>query len=320
MAEDPKDKKDEGFAAPDPSERTTVVDLKRRDLPKSSGRLVPVIQIAAGAEQGRVLLIEKNQRITMGRSKECTLPIHDPSCSRNHAELFCTSDGNVFVKDLGSTNGTKVNGKDVKEPTMLKDGDRVQLGDNTILRFGVVPEDDAKMQDEVFTRATRDALTGAYNRRHFNESLERELAYQKRAGTAGLGLVMFDVDHFKKVNDSFGHLAGDEVLKAIGARVSTLVRSEDVFARLGGEEFAVLTRNESIEGITTLSERLRQAMAATPAEFEGRKIAFTVSVGATLVTGKSSLSGDNVVQLADEALYEAKHGGRNRCVMKLPKT
>jgi two-component system, cell cycle response regulator len=317
MADDKK-KKDGGDFAPDPTERTTVVDLKKNQT--GANRKVAVMQIAAGNEQGRIIVIQKNMHVTMGRSKECTLPIHDPSCSRNHAELFSTSDGAVFLKDLGSTNGTRVNGQKISDPVPLKDGDRIQLGDNTVIRFSIVPEDEAHMQEDVYKRATRDPLTNAFNRRQFEEVLNRELSFQKRNAQNGLGIIMFDVDHFKKVNDSFGHLAGDEVLRGIGQRVPTLIRTEDVFARLGGEEFAVLVRNDTIEGIKILSERLRESMEKKPAEFEGRAIPFTVSVGSTLLLGAQTMTPEALVQLADEALYDAKHNGRNRCVFKLPKS
>jgi diguanylate cyclase (GGDEF)-like protein len=255
--------------------------------------------------------------MTIGRAKDSSLILFDPSCSRNHAEIFLGPDGSAWIKDLGSTNGTKVNGNLIKAPTVLNDGERIQLGDATILRFSKIPEDDARVQMDVYHRATRDALTGAYNRHQFQDFLDRELAYVRRgASPQGLGVISFDVDHFKKINDSFGHLAGDEILRDIGKRVATVIRTEDIFARVGGEEFIVLSRADSIEGVRILAERLREVMEKTPGEFEGRGILFTVSVGYTFLPRKAPNPADQILAIADECLYDAKHGGRNRSIGK----
>ncbi|MBS1984522.1 MAG: GGDEF domain-containing protein [Bdellovibrionales bacterium] len=287
---------------------------------KAIGQLLPILQVSSGADQGRILSLAQFPRITIGRSKDATLVLYDPSCSRNHAEVFLGPDNNSWIKDMGSTNGSKVNGEKLSAPKQLADGDRIQLGDNTILRYSLIPEDDARVQMDVYHRATRDSLTNSYNRRQYDEFMSRELAYLKRGGGQGLGLVMFDVDHFKKINDSFGHLAGDEVLRELGRRVPGCIRAEDFFARIGGEEFAIITRSDTLEGMKILAERIRQAMESAPASFEGRGILFTVSVGYTYAPNKSSITSEQLVAAADEALYEAKHGGRNRSIGKDVKT
>lgn len=297
-------------------DRTQIIDLK--GMGKAGGRVLPIIQVASGADQGRIFSLLQTPRMTFGRAKESTLVLYDPSCSRNHAEIYMTPDESVFIKDLGSTNGSKVNGDKVTAPRQLVDSDRIQLGDNTILRFSLIPEDDARVQMDVYHRATRDALTGAYNRRQFEEFMGRELAFIKRNSAQGVGLIIFDVDHFKKINDSFGHLAGDEVLKDIGKRVPTCLRTEDVFARIGGEEFAVISRSDSLEGVKIIAERIRETMEKTPASFEGRGILFTVSVGYTFVQGKTAIAADTLIATADACLYESKHGGRNRSTGKPP--
>jgi diguanylate cyclase (GGDEF)-like protein len=127
---------------------------------------------------------------------------------------------------------------------------------------------------------------------------------------------MFDVDFFKKINDSFGHLAGDEVLRDIGRRVPTCIRDEDFFARIGGEEFVVVTRSEKIDDVGILADRLRIAMEKEPSSFEGRGIVFTISVGYTFVNPKNETPLEKILGTADEALYAAKHGGRNKTVVK----
>lgn len=294
-------------------ERTAITSIAELRANRIPGRIVPILQVTAGADPGRILSLAQYRHVTMGRGKQCEMIVYDPSCSRQHAEVFVKENGQVFLRDLKSTNGTKVNGRVLTPDDLvpLKDGDRVQLGENTVLKFSLLPEDDANMQINVYFRATRDSLTNAFNRHQFEESLEREVAYQKRA-KHGLAIIIFDVDFFKKINDSLGHGAGDAVLKEIGSRIPKVVRAEDIFARLGGEEFAVLARSENFDGVKILAERIRVAMEEKAVEFEGKKINFTVSVGAAYIIGPNELSGSNLVTQADEALYAAKNGGRNR--------
>jgi len=298
---------------PQAGEKTTILS----GMNSSSGlrRLLPILNLTTGPEQGRILSLMESGRIEAGRSKNVELSLMDPSCSRRHSEIYWDPVAEkAFVKDLGSTNGTRVNGARIKTDTQLADGDRIQLGDNTIVKFLMLPEEEAHAQMNIYIRATRDALTNALNKRQFEEALGRELAFQSRGGTA-LGLLIFDVDFFKKINDGFGHITGDEVLREIGRRVPNVVRKEDLFARIGGEEFAILTRNEDEAGLMTFAERLRVAMGSTPAEFEGRKVTFTVSVGACFLKGKTGVLPDAFMQKADEALYSAKNSGRNKCVL-----
>jgi len=299
------------------SERTQIMNVRDGSITKAAGRLMPIVQVAAGSEQGRILQIPYTGRFLVGRGKDCHLVLLDPSCSRNHAEFFVAPDDTTHVKDLGSTNGTRINGKKVTGSVALADGDRVQLGDNSILKFQLVPENEAQAQIDVYHRATRDPLTNAFNRRQFDELFQRELSFQKRGGP-GLGLLMLDIDFFKKINDSFGHLAGDEVLREMSRRVRSCIRNEDAFARLGGEEFAVLFRADTPEGVVALAQRIRIAVESTPATFEGRAITFTTSVGCTYLEGKATATSEALLQTADEALYEAKDKGRNCTIFRSP--
>ncbi len=298
-------------------ERTSIVNFGGGSQTKVTKRQVPLLQITAGEEQGRIIALGEKPTFTMGRSKECDLALQDSTCSRKHAEITVSAQGPVFIKDFGSTNGTKVNGERLqKDPIRLNDGDRIQLGDNTILRFSLVAEEDAKAQMDVYVRATRDPLTNACNRRLFQEALVRELSFHNRGGS-GMGLIIFDVDFFKKINDGFGHPTGDEVLREIGRRIPPLIRKEDLFARIGGEEFALIIRNEKTEGAYSFAERLRKTIEATPVVFENRSVAFTISVGLCFLDkAQNSATPDQLVQTADAALYEAKQTGRNRVVVK----
>lgn len=297
------------------TEQTILIQLVAPTQTLRTERTLHVVMVTSGNEQGRVMPLVPGQRLRIGRSKDCDLAVYDHSCSRFHAEISMDEQHRVFVKDTGSTNGTRINGARLAKDATLEvfDGDSIRLGDATWLRHAVMTEQEAQMQMGIYNRATRDSLTGAYNRHHFEEVLERELSYQKRVGN-GLGLLLFDVDHFKQINDSRGHAAGDAVLRDIGQRVLRVIRAEDIFSRIGGEEFAVLCRNDSLEGLQILAERVRVAMAESPVAFENQTIPFTISVGYTLLTGGGGSTAIAFFQLADQALYAAKNTGRNRCV------
>ena len=162
-----------------------------------------------------------------------------------------------------------------------------------------------------------DALTGAYNRKHFAERLTSELAYAKRHKTP-LSLLMFDLDHFKRINDTLGHLGGDHVLRSVAALVKKTLRAEDVFARYGGEEFAIIARGIDVEKAFLFGERVRAIIEMARLEFNKTPIPVTVSVGAASLVCCTDPSADGLVAKADERLYAAKRGGRNRTVGAAP--
>lgn len=166
---------------------------------------------------------------------------------------------------------------------------------------------------KLYESSTRDALTGAYNRRHFEDRLRAEIAFAVRHAT-DLGLLLFDLDHFKRVNDTFGHPAGDEVLRHVSAIALKTLRAEDVFSRFGGEEFAVLMRGSSTRGGVRLADRLREALVQSVAEHEGRRIPITLSAGCAALSCCKTPSAEELVAVADRRLYLAKQGGRNRVV------
>lgn len=319
MAKNAKKKKGFDFEGTVGTESTsTVLSNESKLVNSGQGPMVPVLQITTGTHKGKIYTLDMIKRVDIGRGKDCELSVQDPSVSRRHVEIFVTSDGACFIKDLKSTNGTNVNGDKVEDVTQLETGDRIQLGEETIIRFSIVPHEEAKAQLDIYNRATTDPLTGAYNRRHFFENLDRELALQRRAKELGVGVILFDVDHFKKVNDTFGHIAGDQVLVEISNRVRDCIRTEDIFSRYGGEEFALLIRNENKDGLIKLAERLRAAMESSPVNFDGQEIQFRISLGITFVQGATAHDSEQILQIADEALYDAKKKGRNQWVVKLP--
>jgi diguanylate cyclase (GGDEF)-like protein len=158
----------------------------------------------------------------------------------------------------------------------------------------------------------RDDLTGLFNHRHFFDSLDFEVKRVNRHKRS-LSLILFDLDHFKKVNDTFGHQAGDHVLRSIGVIVTKTIRDTDIFARYGGEEFAVLLPETDLRGAVLFAERVRRCIENAEINYKGRPIKTTVSLGVTAYSPSSIIrEKEEIVAAADEALYSAKNSGRNK--------
>jgi two-component system cell cycle response regulator len=265
-----------------------------------------------GPEVGRVYRLDGVQFI-LGRSPQSTIRVDDDSISRAHCRI--KRSGNEYVlEDLDSSNGTFVNEERVRH-ARLKDGDKVRVGEATIFRFGQGDLDE-RFQQQLYDAALRDALTGAYNKRYFLDALAKELRFAMRHGTS-LVLVMFDIDHFKRINDTFGHLVGDHVLAQLGKLAHSVIRTEDVFARYGGEEFGIVARSISLDQGAQLAERLRVQVEATPFVTGSQAVRATLSLG--VAEWQPHLAEpEQFIEAADEALYEAKRSGRNRVVQRRP--
>jgi diguanylate cyclase (GGDEF)-like protein len=267
----------------------------------------------SGARPGQLIPIEAGE-LTVGRTDDATLRIDDDSLSRKHARFF-TLLGAYYVQDLQSTNGTFVDGVRITQPVKLEDGNRIQLGLSTVLRFGLTDKTVVEEAKRLYEATVRDKLTGAYNRQFLDERLQSEWAFAKRHGSR-LSVIFVDADHFKKVNDTHGHAGGDAVLRALGATLIQCLRTEDVVARYGGEEFVLLVRAVSPENVLELAERIRADVQALAIEHDGKRIPVTVSVGvATHEAERESESVEALLARADAALYKAKESGRNRVVV-----
>jgi diguanylate cyclase (GGDEF)-like protein len=245
----------------------------------------------------------------IGRGEGCDLRIDDNSASRRHASIEPTNDGYKVV-DLGSMNGTFLNDRSVTEAA-LQDGDYLRVG-KCIYRFLMGGNLEAEYHEEIYRLMIIDALTETHNKRYLLEFLERELARTVRFNRP-LSLIMFDIDHFKHINDEWGHLAGDAILRELAGRVKTVVRTEELFARYGGEEFSVVLPEATEEQALILAERIRSEIAGRPFSFDEEKVPVTVSLGVASTTGTGTRSTDALLRAADNALYQAKNEGRN-CV------
>jgi len=287
-----------GAAPDDPHKR-------RRDR----GTLV----MLAGPEPGALYPIDPKGATVIGRGEQSTMRLGDRGLSRRHVRLFRLQ-GAFWIEDLRSTNGTFLNGERLDEPRELADGDRIQIGQETVLAFQLQDEEEQEAARKLYESAVKDGLTQVHNRRYLDERLEQELAYAVRHKSA-LSVLLLDVDHFKSVNDTFGHGVGDAVLRMLAQTVRRLVRTEDLVARYGGEEFCVVARGVPASGAAVLGERLRTTIAEMAVPLPDRVLQVTASIGVATFGGQTPYgSPEALFEAADAALYRAKETGRNRVV------
>ena len=249
--------------------------------------------------------------VLVGRSSEADLVIAHQSVSRAHCRIWRTEDA-YLVADLGATNTTRLNDAKLQGERTLVDGDQLTVGES-ILKFISQDSVEASYHEEIYQLATHDALTELCNRRHFAELADKEIARARRHGRP-LSLCILDVDLFKPINDRHGHIRGDEVLRQVAAVLRRHARSDDVAARIGGEEFALLLPECTAADAAMLADRLREAVASTMFAPGGEAQRITVSIGvAALAPHRDSRQA--LMAAADAALYRAKSEGRNRvCV------
>ena len=298
----------------DKADRTKVIGLQEILAEEGVARNAYLIVIS-GRSVGKMYKVAgAGGEISIGRTPDADIFIDDDGVSRRHAKLVQTVEG-IRLVDLGSTNGTFNNGQKV-DSLVLQDGDRIQIGSTTILKFSYQDDIEEQFQKQLYDSATRDGLTGAFNKKHFAERLRSEFAFSSRHNVF-LSLVLFDIDHFKKVNDTYGHLAGDEVLRRLATVVTGQLRTEDTFARYGGEEFAIILRDTDDERAFIIAERIRRAVEANAFTYDGKTMPVTISMGISTLHGRNYPSVREMVQTADEFLYKAKRGGRNRTECKL---
>ncbi len=266
-----------------------------------------------GVQAGSVFAVDKLP-CTIGRHPDNVLQVDEESISRFHARIDRDEQG-FFVEDLQSRNGTFVAGQRTSRQHM-KDGEAVAFGVQVSFRFNVSDSLEERLLRRLYESSTKDALTGAYNRAHFDERLRSEVAFAIRHATP-ISLVMIDIDYFKRVNDTYGHQAGDMVLKELVVVAQRTLRAEDVFARFGGEEFVVILRGIDLEGAHKLGERLRLALGRTSIEFQDQAIRVTLSAGcSSMACCLEPVSPVELLRIADRRLYLAKTGGRNRVVVE----
>lgn len=297
----------------DIAEKTSIVasDTFRGRLQAADGA-PPAIVVLIGPPGyvGKQYPITAND-ITIGRSVESQVYIDDKSLSRSHAK-FAVNGSEVSIIDLGSTNKTIVNGQGIPPlaSCLLKNNDQIKTG-NVIFKYLEKGSIEAITNAAMYEKAQKDALTGAYSK---GALIEKGPEAIKRSEVLNepLSVVTFDIDHFKKINDSHGHAGGDYVLKELcEIIISKLIRANDFFARYGGEEFVVILSGSPSKVAGEVGERIRQTIESSEFVFEGKKIPVTVSVGvATKLASENDWA--QIYDRADKALYQSKQSGRNR--------
>jgi len=292
-------------------DRTAIVSLQELKAARKQAKDRHLLVRVRGAELGRVTLLSP-ERVRVGRSQDCELWLSDDGVSRRHANLQREGDTYV-VEDESSANGTFVGGVKITRHE-LKDGDIIQFGPTAVFRYTLSDESQEALLRQLYDASVTDALTGAHNREHFDTQLRAELSYARRHNT-DVSLVIFDADHFKKVNDTYGHQVGDAVLMQLANVVRGTVRSEDVFARYGGEEFALVLRGIDIEGCGAVADRLRERIAALKIKTDRGELSVTVSAGCSSLFTTDDKTPEGMIAVADRRLYGAKHAGRNRVLI-----
>jgi len=289
------------------TERTIVRAISHMDEKEKEKH--PYILFQQGPLFGKMVLL-KTGKIVLGRSDDSDITIDDEGISRHHVELSY-SKGKTMARDLGSTNGTFVNGERISEERVLNHEDKIQISSSTLMKYLYADKLDESTQHELYNMGHTDPLTNAYNKRHFLDRLKGEFSYALRRGIP-LSLIMMDIDHFKQVNDQYGHPAGDFVLMRLVMLANSILREEDLFARYGGEEFSIVLKGTDHEGAEVLAERLRRLVAEHSFVFDNVTIPVTVSLGVATLQGRNCTSHDAFIKVADQCLYTSKRNGRNQ--------
>ena len=287
--------------ADDTTQRTLLSEGPLRPTPRSA-----CLVVIHGEGMGRRVDIE-DAAVVIGRSADADLCIAHKSVSRMHCRVW-RDEADYRIRDLGATNPVRINDAHISGDQLLADGDHVTVGES-ILKFISRTSVEAGYHEEIYQLATHDPLTGLCNRRHFSELADKEIARGIRHQRP-LALCIIDVDLFKPVNDRYGHIEGDEVLRILSSVIREHVRDDDIAARIGGEEFAVLLAESDTRSATIFAERLRRAIEATTFQPGGDPQRITVSIGIAPLTSGRAARG-RLMAAADAALYRAKAEGRN---------
>lgn len=265
--------------------------------------------VVRGVGTGNKILLNQNE-ITIGRADDVDVRLAKAGVSRRHAMVFQCDEQQFSIKDLESTNGTFVNSERIQEK-ILKDQDIIAIGESR-LKFIAADSPEQPYYEELYCQAQLDKALQIYNKHYFLTRLDEELRRHQRSDAA-LSLIMLDVDHFKRLNDTHGHLAGDAALVHLAVLIKQRLRESDVLCRYGGEEFGIILPQTDAQQAWSLAEAIRLLVAAHPVQYAQTAIDMTISVGISTHTGSEPKSTrEALIVQADRALYTAKHNGRNQ--------
>jgi two-component system cell cycle response regulator len=299
-----------------------MVTEKLNQVPPREGGDGPSRRPALVFLRGELLAVPiplERDEVTIGRAFEADVRINDTRASRLHARISTETDQNSSeklyrIRDLDSTNGTLLNGHEVKD-AFLKNGDKISIGDH-LLRFDMLDDIDREFQHQIHRLLVHDELTGLLTSKSFFSELRREVS-RAEAESRRFCVLMIDLDHFKEVNDTHGHLVGSQALEEVGAIIIKSLRAGDVAARFGGEEFAAFLLSAELQQGLVAAERVRTSieghlfLSTRPgAPAPARDLRITISIGVAVFPDDAS-EPLQLVELADTALYRAKREGRN---------
>ena len=250
-------------------------------------------------------------RFGLGRHPDNQACVDDDGISRFHARISIDK-SKYWVEDLGSSNGTYINGRRITS-CELNNGDTLNLGPRVSFRFSAATEHEEKALKQLYEASVRDPLTGAFNRHYFSSQITTEFAYAARHDQP-LSIILLDIDFFKKVNDTHGHLGGDAALVHLARVFAKGLRTEDLLARYGGEEFVILLRGIPVDRAVAVAERLRQSLESQPVVHGETKFQITASFGCASLACCQATTTDGLIEAADRRLYRAKEAGRNRVI------
>lgn len=287
--------------------QTRVTGLDQMKLKHVGEDCLVVIHAPVQSALGRRHVLNRPVT-TIGRGRDNDIVLPSDCVSRKHAQLEHRSEA-LYVVDLASTNGTFVNddAKAVKEHK-LRRGDQLTVGD-TIFKFLSGSDVEAQYHEIVFRMAITDGLTNLSNRKQLDTLLTEEIPRAHRHGRE-LSLLMFDIDHFKSINDTYGHLMGDSVLRGLASLLQKRLRPNDKLARYGGEEFCAILPETALPSAAIIADELRSLVAGHSFSADDKEIRVTVSIGAACL--KPGMTMDQLYKCADDMLYQAKRTGRNK--------
>ncbi|MCU0662850.1 MAG: diguanylate cyclase [Myxococcota bacterium] len=315
---DPKDTVAAPNAAEWAREETDQVDLGpmvQEMLRSEAGDKIPVFVVLSGTDVGSVVRLDRGA-IVLGRDPTSGAVFQDEGVSRQHLKAVLLPGGRVAIEDLGSTNGTVVHGQRIAR-AILAVGDKLLLGRRTILKLALLDKVDHAFQQEIYDSSIRDPLTGIYNRAYLLKRLATDLSFATRHSLP-LSLLILDLDHFKHINDTYGHPCGDRLLCKVATTLFSGVRFEDVLGRYGGEEFALVASGVDESGARALGEKLRSLVTLCEVPVSdspgAELVTVTVTIGSITVPGGIRLDPCSALEAADANLYAGKNSGRDRVV------
>jgi len=293
---------------------TCIISTNGRIMAET--RWTACLVVVWGIGIGNKILLNKNE-MTIGRARDVDLRLAEAGVSRRHAVIQRRNELEFLLIDTDSTNGTLINSGRIKE-AVLKDQDLITIGANR-LKFIAADSPEQPYYEELYRQAQMDKALQVYNKHYFLTKLDEEMMRCKRYGLP-LSLILLDADHFKRLNDAYGHLAGDAALMQLAETIKKRIRDTDVLCRYGGEEFTIIMPQTHQQHAYVLAEHIRILVAKAPVNHDNTVIDMTISLGISSYSGheEQACTRELLIAQADKALYEAKHSGRNKVMLFNP--